>query len=100
MYDVDNNEISPASVADAARLVFNVKLEMRINGFSFNAVEATAFDLDVTAATYYPAIKDDAAGIAPDAVASSAPLGGHFTIKCTDPNSGVETESREFTWGW
>lgn len=86
-------------MSEAARIVFNVKLEKRIDGFSFSSVTITVFDSAV-GETYYPAIKDDALGIAPDAVASSAPLGGTFTLKCTDPATNIEYESSEFNWGW
>lgn len=51
---------------------------MRINNFSFQAVEVTIFEASTTSKVMIPA--DDSGG-----VASSAPLGGYFTISCKDP---------------
>ena len=99
LYDVDDNVITATDMGTVARIVFNVKLEKRINGYSFSSVEITVFD-SATGNTYYPAIRDDALLIAQDAVTSSAPLGGGFTLKCTDPETSTEYESREFSWAW
>jgi len=99
LYDVDDNVITATDMGTVARIVFNVKLEKRINGYSFSSVEITVFD-SATGNTYYPAIRDDALLIAQDAVTSSAPLGGRLILKYKDPETSTEYESREFSWAW
>jgi hypothetical protein len=76
-YDVD--DVETASLSDAAKTIFKVSLNKRIDGFSFLAVTASVESADVFVTAYIPA--DGAVG----SVASSAPLGGYFTIKCTIP---------------
>ena len=35
----------------------------------------------------------------PEAIASSAPLGGYFTIKCEDPDTGAIESTPNLGWG-
>ena len=93
MYDVDGAETS--TYADAASIMFNIKVEKRITSLSFAAITATVFDSGATINFYYVANGDSA-----PAVQSSDPLNGHFTITCTDPDTGESVVSGDMWYGW
>ena len=90
MYDELDVETSDFSLA--AKIVFTVKLNKRIEGSSFASVQETVYDSDAVITFKYPANSD------PEAISSSAPLGGYFTIKCEDPDTGEIKSTDNLGW--
>ena len=72
----DELEAETSTFADATRILFTLQTSRRISGASFSAIVETVYDSAATIIFKYPGNND------PDAVLSSAPLGGSFTITC------------------
>ena len=79
-------------LAEATKIVYRFRLWKRINGFSFADVRKVSDDDTPIFTFLLPAKSDEGA------VASSAPFGGSFTIKCQDPDSEAEVETRNIPW--
>jgi hypothetical protein len=77
----------------ATKITFTIELNMRIEGHSFASVDATVYDSSATILFEYPANE----GVR--AVTSSAPLGGHFTISCEDPDTAEIQTTWNLNWG-
>lgn len=90
-YDETDAVVGDLASAALGKTVFTVKLQKRINGYSFQGITATVTDSTVIN-FYYPANGDS------EATASSAPLGGYFTITCTDPDTSIPYTTSNIGW--
>lgn len=73
-YDADDLEVAEGD-AGITKVIFTLKLQLRIDGFSFDSAQVANIDSASVVTVTPPSL----------GIQSTAPLGGRFVIKCPDP---------------